>query len=247
MIRKRAGKQRFFDHLAELRYRIIFCLIVLIAAWFAVFLVLPAFFPIFFFYVRSHPPVFSFFHVTEAFALKMKLAFFGGTALSLPFLAYHAAAFVFPALHEREIRMVKLGAAAAGLFFLLGMAFFLFVVLPPLLPQLLGQSERLFAPALSASSYVGLILSFALYGGAVFLLPPLMIALARLGVLTYPILARARKPVWLGLLTLVMLIAPGSDWLLFALIALPLGLFYEGLILVLRYLAKNRGRAAHAG
>jgi ATP-dependent RNA helicase RhlB len=125
-----AGKMSFFDHLTELRTRIIWSLIpsavgLAIAFYFTdrimVFLQRPL-------ANLKTPPIFL--TPTEYFWTYMKVAMITGVFIAMPIILWNVWAFVAPGLHKHERRYAAPFVIAGSLLFLGGGAFALLLVIP---------------------------------------------------------------------------------------------------------------------
>src|SRR5512142_722765 len=73
---------------------------------------------------------------TESIGVFMKVALLGGLALSLPYVAFELWSFAAPGLRPRERWFGLVGIPLAALFFIGGMAFTFYMLLPSAIPFL---------------------------------------------------------------------------------------------------------------
>ncbi len=164
-----AGKMSFFDHLTELRTRIIWSLIpsavgLAIAFYFTdrimVFLQRPL-------ANLKTPPIFL--TPTEYFWTYMKVAMITGVFIAMPIILWNVWAFVAPGLHKHERRYAAPFVIAGSLLFLGGGAFALLLVIPFAVQFLLNFGmEKGAQPMISIAAYVDFITKFTLAFGVVF-------------------------------------------------------------------------------
>ena len=187
----------FLEHLEELRWRLMWsglALVITVAASFVVLLkydaiqylampVLP--------YLQEKKLIYT--HPAAAFKVTMSAAFALGAVLASPVIFYHIWAFLSPALHKHEKRVV-IPVLIFGLFlFLGGLALAFFGLIPLTLRMLLSVQSSVLSPMISISDYFGFAISFCLIMGAVFELPIVVLALTALGVVTPAFLNKFRR------------------------------------------------------
>lgn len=218
-------KMHFFDHLAELRRRIIWSLV-------AVGL---GFVPAFQFSDRiikflarplNAPPVFL--TPTEAFWVNMKVAMIAGLVLALPVVLYQVWAFVSPGLLPNERRYALPFVIVGTLFFAIGATFALWVVIPFAIKFLVGFGEAQgLTPMISVGSYIDFNLKFTVAFGVVFEMPLAITVASRMGIVTPQFLARNRKYAILINFIIAAILTPTPDAFNQCLMAGPLIILYE--------------------
>ncbi|WP_240647653.1 twin-arginine translocase subunit TatC [Paenibacillus nanensis] len=124
------GLMPLFEHLGELRKRIIYVLIVLtIGLVLGIVVAEPAYN-----YLMSQEPADTLqlhtFSLWDGIGMYMKIAFVIALVITLPFTAYQLWAFVKPALKPNEQRSTLKYVPLALIMFLIGLAFSYFVVFP---------------------------------------------------------------------------------------------------------------------
>jgi len=229
-------------HLEELRRRIIVCIIA-VGAGFAV----SYFFSeqIFSFLSRPLTAVlpsessFIFTGITEAFFTYLKLSFFAGIFLASPVIIYEIWKFVAPGLYEREKRYVFPFVLIATLFFIAGVVFCYFVVLPAAFKFFVGYNSQSIRMLPSLGEYLSFTCVFLLAFGVVFELPVFIVCLAKLGIITEKHLRSNRKLVIIGAFIVAALLTPTPDAINQSLMAVPLIILYELSIIVVRLIAKK--------
>jgi sec-independent protein translocase protein TatC len=180
--------------------------------------------------------------VTEAFMTILKVSAYAGLIGALPFILYQFWAFVMPALYENEKRSVLPYTAATTGLFLGGVAFGYFVVLPVGLRFLVGYGGADFNQLLQADRYVTFVVTFLLAFGVVFLLPLVMMLLARAGLVSHVMLRKVRKYAVLAEAVVAMVFTPSQDPLSMALMLVPLILLYEVGIWLAKIATKGRAK-----
>ncbi|WP_221029967.1 twin-arginine translocase subunit TatC [Actomonas aquatica] len=123
--------------------------------------------------------------VMESFTVVIQMCFIGGLVLSAPFILFFVGQFVAPALHEKELKLVTPGCAAAFVLFLLGVAFSFFLLVPGTMKVSIGLNELFgFTMRWTPGSYYGTLIWLCLGVGAAFEFPLLIVLLVYLGLVT---------------------------------------------------------------
>ena len=158
----------------------------------------------------------------------------------MPFLVYQFLAFVAPGLTVKEKRVVFTALPVITIMFLLGVAFAYFFVLPPTLNFLYRFNNPIAQPLPSLSTYISLVTRILLTMGLVFETPLIVMALARLGVVSPQWLAARRK--WWILIAFIIaaMITPIGDPVSQVILAVPLILLLELGILLARLVYKKK-------
>ncbi len=218
-------KMHFFDHLAELRKRIIWSLVTVGVGFAATFQFSDR---IIKFLARSldAPPVFL--APTEAFWVSMKVAMIAGVFLALPVVLYQVWAFVSPGLLPHERRYALPFVILGTLFFAIGATFALWVVIPFAIKFLVGFGEtRGLTPMISVGNYIDFILKFTVAFGVVFEMPLAITVASRMGIVTPQFLAKNRKYAILINFIIAAILTPTPDAFNQMLMAGPLIILYE--------------------
>jgi sec-independent protein translocase protein TatC len=235
------------EHLAELRTRLVRALLFL-GVGFGI--CLPFADLIFGWLVRPLRSAFAegqgqliFTKLYEQFFVDMKVALFAGFLLSFPFIANQLWAFVAPGLYAKEKKAFLPFLLATPVLFLSGASLAYFVVMPTAFKWFLGfQGERggLTVEALPAvGDYLALVMRFILVFGISFLLPVLLLLLNRAGIVDRAQLAKARRYVIVGIVTVAAIITP-PDVFSQILLAVPLFLLFEGSLILMRLSERKR-------
>jgi sec-independent protein translocase protein TatC len=241
-----SGKMSFFEHLTELRTRIIWSLI---PAGVGLGIALYFTSPVMRFLSRYLKTEAVFTTPTEAFWTYMKVAMIMGIFIAMPIILWNVWAFVAPGLHKHERRYAAPFVIVGSLLFLSGGAFGLFVIIPFAINFLVtfGQEQGL-KPMITISSYIDFIIKFTLAFGVVFELPVVITLLAMLGIVTPQFLSKNRKYAVLINFVIAAILTPTPDIVNQTLMAGPLCILYElGIISARIFGRKKPPEAARAG
>ncbi|MBL7158797.1 MAG: twin-arginine translocase subunit TatC [Candidatus Omnitrophica bacterium] len=173
----------------------------------------------------------------EAFLAYLKIALFGGLVLSAPVILFNALRFVWVAFKKSEQSAFVLYFLSGVGFFISGVIFAYFIVLPAAMKFLLGYASDFLSPCISVSRYVNfsffLILAFAM----AFETPLVVLFLTRLGVVNASLLRRKRKYFIVGMFIVAAVLTP-PDVITQILLALPLIALYEISVLLAGFIKK---------
>lgn len=237
-------KLTIVGHLEELRSRLIKSLIAVAVATAICFIFAKQIFEIL--KSRATGIDFIYIEVTELLGVYMKVALFGGVALALPFLIYQLVMFIRPALPGKEKRYLYLLLPGVILFFVAGVAFAYFVLLPPALRFLINPpfASGIATPQIRIGNYVEVVVKLLFTIGLVFETPLLISFLARIGVITPRMLSKNRKWAVLGSFVLAAIITPTFDPVNQSLVAVPLIVLYELGIWLAKLVQPRKARVA---
>ncbi len=231
----------FWDHLEELRNRllklILAAVIGTVAAFFVSdyildFLLLPA-------KRMEHPLDLQVLQVQGMFIIKLQTAFIAGLILALPVLIYQIWAFVSPALYENEKKyLIPVMIFGLGLF-ITGVSFAYFVVIPFAMMFLTALGPEYIRFNVSITSYIGFIIRLCLLMGIVFEMPLLALLLGRMGLLSAAWLRKFRRHSVVIIFILSAVFTP-PDVLTQVFMAGPLIILYELSIYIVKIVEKKR-------
>ena len=233
MARPDPDKMSFLEHLDELRVRLTHTLVGL-AVGFGLAWTWHE--EIFHFITgplrRAFPDVkFIFTGPSEALMLYMKMSFFVGIFVALPWVLWQIWAFVAPGLYPHEKAWAVPFIAFGSLFFAGGAAFGHFYLFPITFRFLgsFGGPDMQFLPRVE--EYYTFYSWFLLGLGVVFQLPVVIFVLARIGLVNAGFLLRQTKWAILGSFVVAAIITPTPDVVTQSLLALPMiGLYLLGVV-----------------
>ena len=231
-----------FDHLAELRTRLIascitifvlFLLFLLLSEQLLAFLRTPL--------ERALPEASNALHFTsplEVFLANLKVSFLAALVCACPVWLFHFWRFLAPGLLQKERHYVFPFMISSIALFLLGILFCFYVILPLALDFLIAIGLKVGTPIITVADYVSmlviLIFSFAL----IFETPLILVLLGVLGLINSSDLRAYRKLVLVGIVVLAALLTPPDPISQIGL-ALPVYGMYEIAILILAALEKK--------
>ena len=163
-----------------------------------------------------------------SFIVAFHIAIYAGIVISAPFILYFVASFVFPALRMREKKYIYRGMFWGLSLFMLGVSVCYFVLMPVALTASVTYAEWMgFAvQQWRSEDYIGFVSKFMLGMGVGFELPVVILILAKLGIVSYAFLAKARKYVIVINFTLGAILTT-PEVITQVLMAVPLQVLYE--------------------
>lgn len=225
----------FVDHLSELRSRLIKSAIAVVigmavSAWYIDDIVA---------FVTSPAGTLYVMRPTEAFLIYMKLALWSGAVLASPILFYQFWAFLLPAFTTHEKKILALFVPASVLLFLGGLAFSFAVVLPQSLHFLMTFTTAEVQPLWSLEGYLDFAILMVLPFGVIFNMPLLLVALAKMGLVSSEQLKQVRKYVIVLSFIVAAIITPTTDMVSQSLLAVPIIVLYEFSLAFIRYILRK--------
>ena len=237
------------EHLEELRHRIIVVFIAVaagsVAGWFLFGTFMDLVREPFCDYINAQPPArrpptgcqLIFNGAVEGLIVKLKVVVFLGLFVALPLVLYQLWAFIMPGLTSRERKMAVPFILSSTILFALG-GLLAYVTLPKGLEFLLGFPGEGFVPLITASSFIGFVVMLTLAFRLSFEFPILLIFLGMAGVVSSQRLRSWRRVVVVLISIFAAVITPSSDPYTMLAMMIPMYLFYEAAIIVIRLLKK---------
>jgi sec-independent protein translocase protein TatC len=245
-----SGRMTLMEHLAELRNRIIVCVIAIVVGGIIMF----------FLYNR----VLAFLsgpyeHVTKGqtacggtkthgcdliatgpldpFIVRMKIAGYGGFALAIPVVFWEIWRFVTPGLKKNERRYGIAFLVSSILLFALG-AFVAWFTVQKALEFLLNIGGPSIQPFITADKYLTLVTLMVAAFGVAFEFPLLIVALLLVRVVNTRQLRQARRWMAVGITVFAAVITPSQDPFSLLFMAVPMYIFYEIAIVIGRLMKR---------
>ncbi|MEX0349788.1 MAG: twin-arginine translocase subunit TatC [Paracoccaceae bacterium] len=243
------------EHLAELRTRLIHCVVAFLVGMIICFTVAT---PIFNFLTAPLCEVLNergqdcgliFISPQEGFFVAIKVSLLGGFILAFPYIGMQMWRFVAPGLYKSEKGAFLPFLIASPFMFLLGASFAFYVVTPLAYDFFLGfqqfgaEGEALPTDAAaplsvvfqgSAQEYLNLTIKFIVAFGLCFQLPVLLTLMGKAGLVSAEGLGAVRKYAVVGILVLAALVTPPDVITQVILFVVVYGLYEVSIFLVAR-------------
>ncbi|MGB5528960.1 MAG: twin-arginine translocase subunit TatC [Ignavibacteriaceae bacterium] len=230
----------FLDHIEELRWRIIYALIGILAftivAWIfidplvEIVLLKPA---------RDANASLQNLRPFGQLFLYVQVAIIVGIVASLPNIFYQLWKFIAPALKKRERKYILWIVFFSTFCFLSGIAFAYFIMLPLAMKFAAQFGSEAIKNEFSIEEYMSIIISVMLAAGVVFELPMVSFFLSKLGILTPKFMRKYRRHAIVIILVLAAILTPGADPVSQVILAVPLVLLYEISIFISKISSKK--------
>jgi sec-independent protein translocase protein TatC len=213
----------FWEHVEELRKRLLIALLALAVATLASFAFAEQVI-----YLLARPvgsiEALQSIEVTENVSVFMRVSLLCGVGIAMPVILYELLLFIMPGLKKNEKRWVYLAIIFGTLLFIAGGAFAYYVMLPSSVTVLIDFLEVETKPRLS--SYINFITNLIFWMGVGFQTPLLVFALAKLNVVSARSLAKGWRYGVVAIAILAAMITPTVDPVNMALLMAPLLLLY---------------------
>ncbi|AGW13954.1 twin-arginine translocase subunit TatC [Megalodesulfovibrio gigas] len=219
----------FFDHLTELRVRLVRCLIAAFIGFMLCYSVAEDLFgllmePL----VRVFPPDTHLIFTTlpEAFFTYMTVAAVAGIFVASPYIFYQVWCFVAPGLYEEERKTLFPIAFFSAFFFVAGAMFGYHVVFPHAFEFFMSYTTELIRPMPALKEYLNFSLKMLFAFGLIFEMPLFVYFLARLGLVTPGFMRKNRKYAILIIFIVAAVLTP-PDVISQTFMAAPMLVLYE--------------------
>lgn len=238
----------FWDHVGELRIRIIWSVIAIalgtvvglvVYDWLLSEVFLPPYCRVLVSQEIDRPCSLVITTPLEGFRTRIKVSAYLGIVLAMPVLLWHLWRFITPALDRREKKWAIPFVFAAFALFATGAAL-AFYTFERALEFLIAVSGDAVDPLLGPGSYLGLVTFMMLAFGIGFEFPIVLVFMQLAGIVTPRQLHRARRYAIVGIVAGAAIITPSGDPISLAALSVPLYLFYEMSILVGHLLTRRR-------
>jgi sec-independent protein translocase protein TatC len=168
--------------------------------------------------------------VTESVGVFMTVALLAGLAISLPYVVFEFWLFAAPGLKPRERLFGLIGIPMAAIFFIGGMAFTYYLLLPSALPFLLNFEG--FKAQIRPESYFSFVTGLLFWIGIAFEFPLVIYVLTAIGLVKPRILAQQWRIAVVVISVVAAAITPTVDPVNMGLVMLPMiGLYFISIFL----------------
>jgi sec-independent protein translocase protein TatC len=234
----------FFEHLDELRRRILISLLAILVITSIALIFSDTILKVLL--IPSGGMRLKAFSLMDGFMIKFRIALYIGIAAAFPIWGFELYRFIVPGLLERERKALVPGLLASSCLFVLGVVFGYY-----LLGEMIRVMIAIFPPQVdflpAAEDYISFVTFFLVACGIAFQLPVLITILVQLRILSVKILRKQRKIAYFALFAFAEIVTPVSDPIVAPLVVMiPLVILYEGSIWVATRIEANRLKAAES-
>jgi sec-independent protein translocase protein TatC len=245
----------FFDHLVELRKRLISALLavgigmvlgLVVSKHFINFIIEPMQAAL-----RANHLDDKLYYTSPAgyISLVINLGLYLGIVFAMPWVLYQIWLFVAPGLYKHERRAVSSFIVSSMFLFLCGIAFGYFVMIPQVLTFIVGfANDGPIKPLISINEYFDLILIVLVGLGIIFELPVVIFILSLFGIVTPKFLLKNFRYALLLITVAAAIVTPTPDATTMLIFMAPMVLLYfAGVLVSYVVLRRKRSRALAEG
>lgn len=174
--------------------------------------------------------------LAQQFMIHLKISFWVGLFLVLPYILYSLMQYLAPALYAHEAARLRQAFLFGFLMFLIGIAVNYLVIFPFTLRFLSSyQVSADVSNHITITSYISTLLMLSLCMGVVFEMPVVCWILAKMGLLQSKAMKRYRKHAVVAILCIAAVITPSGDAFTLCVVSLPIYLLYEFSIIIVSH------------
>ena len=245
------ARMPLFDHLGELRMRLVRIVVVLLIAVCVFYMATPTLSVILFAPISEFlPEGFQQGMYTtpfDAFATRFKLSFWASVVACSPVILWQILAFFLPALKPKERKWFIPTFAIAVFLFIFGTLFCYFIILDPAFQWLTDQAYGMSAQVLpQASSYLDIIIKFEIGFGFALELPVVVFYLVIFDIIPYKKMRGQWRTIYVVLMVLCAMITPDASPITMLLMFAALVVLYEASLLLARIVLSKRIKKQNA-
>lgn len=198
-----------FDHLEELRMRIFYSLIAVIAGVIGCFAFVENIVKIL--EVPAKGAKFLQLSPGEYFFVSLKVAGYSGILIASPFILYQIIMFVLPGLTRRERRVIGPVVLGSSVLFFVGLFFAYEALIPAALNFFISYGENVVEQMWSIDRYFEFVLLLLFSTGLAFQVPVVQFLLALLGIVNSNTMLKGWRYILLGAAILGAVLTPSTD------------------------------------
>lgn len=241
------ARMPLFDHLGELRMRlvrIVACLAIAVVVFYMAtptigqFLLLP---------IADYLPkdanglaALQAIDPFESFGVRFKISIWASVVACAPIILWQILAFFLPALKPSERKWFVPTFAAAVALFIFGTIFCYLIILNPAFQWLTDQAAGLGTIEPRMSSYIDVIIKFELGFGLAFELPLVVFYLVIFDVIPYKKLRNSWRTIYVVLMVISAMATPDASPVTMLLMFAAMVVLYEGSLLISRIVLRKR-------
>ena len=252
------GTMTLFEHLRELRYRLIVSALAIIVgmvvAWFFRYdlmdILQRPYFQAIDALKAKNPDATTLLvniNLTAPLTLALKVSALAGLLITAPFWLYQLWAFIVPGLLAKEKKWTLIFIGAATPMFVGGVLVG-YIVLPKAITVLLSFTQSGVSNLQDINAYLSFLLRLMLVFGIAFLIPLVVLMLNIVGVIKAKQMAKYRSLVIFGTFVFGAVATPSTDPFSMLAVALPMALLFLGAEVIAHVLDRRKAqRAALAG
>lgn len=228
----RSRSDTFWDHLEVLRWKLLTVIGITALAALAAFLFGDVVLQILLEVPRELGIELIYIKPQEKFLTYVQAAVYLSMIVGIPVLIIEIISFVWPALTPNEMRIVLPAATIVVVLYLIGILYSYLFLLPYAIGFFYEFGTAQVRAAWSIGAYIQLVGSITLVSGLIFLLPVILWAAVKTGLVEAAQLAAGRKYVLLGLFIVAAVFTPPDPFTQIAVASILYGLYELTLLLI---------------
>lgn len=234
------ARMPLFDHLGELRMRLVRIVVCLLVAVCVFYLAAPTLGFFLLEPVSEFIGDLNFFKPFDGFAVRFKIAFWASIVACAPVILWQILAFFLPALKPSERKWFIPTFIAAVSLFIFGTVFCYLIILDPAFEWLTSQTDGFGTIVAEAGAYIDAIIKFELAFGFAFELPLIIFYLVIFDIVPYKKLRQSWRVVYVALMVISAMATPDANPVTMLLMFAALLVLYEGSLLISRIVLGKR-------
>lgn len=165
--------------------------------------------------------------IADTVIVQLEISLFLGVLFGMPMIVYQLGKFVAPGLYPNEKKIIINTAIPATLLFVIGCLFSYLIIIPFTIDFLYGFTFAMdVQPYLSVESFVSFVIIFLITYGLVFELPVIMTGLTRLGVVKAEFWRNNWRYAFVAMVIFGAIVTPDGSGVTQLIVALPMMLLY---------------------
>jgi sec-independent protein translocase protein TatC len=234
------ARMPLFDHLGELRMRLIRIVVVLFIAICVFYMAAPTIYNFMTEPVREYMGDAYILDVFGAFSIRFKVALWASVVACMPIIIWQILAFFLPALRPKERKWFIPTFFVAVALFIIGTVFCYLFILDPAVQWLTEQSDGYALILADANKWIDVIINFEIAFGFAFELPLVVFYLVVFEIIPYAKLRAQWRVVYIVLMVFASMVTLDASPVTMLLMFAALLVLYEGSLLIARIVLGKR-------
>ncbi|ACV22997.1 Sec-independent protein translocase protein TatC [Slackia heliotrinireducens] len=241
------ARMPLFEHLGELRMRLVRIVVVLFVAMCVFYLATPTIIHLLFEPISEYLPhdadgtyTLNVLDVFGSFTIRFKVALWASVVATMPIILWQILAFFLPALKPNERKWFIPTFAVAVVLFIAGTLFCYFLILNPAVAWLTDQASGYASIFPDAKAWVDVIINFEIAFGFAFELPLIVFYLVVFEIIPYAKLREQWRTVYIVLMVISAMVTLDASPVTMLLMFAALLMLYEVSLLIARLVLGNR-------
>ena len=243
------ARMPLFEHLGELRMRLVRIVVVLFIAMCVFYLATPTIIHFMLEPVQQYMPhnddgtiALNILDVFGSFAIRFKVAAWTGVVATMPIILWQILAFFLPALKPKERKWFIPTFAVGVALFMIGTVFCYFFILDPAVAWLTDQANGFANIFPDAKAWIDVVINFEIAFGFAFELPIIVFYLVVFEIIPYYRLRESWRTVYIVLMVISAMVTLDANPVTMLLMFAALLVLYEASLFIARMALGNRAK-----